>query len=469
MLGKQAEIQKEEENIESFWLLDVMKAISENHIPDARKRFEEHQRSETDTIKRESDKAFFLRLLFGAGADDTAISQLERMAYSATDEGLKQNILTHLSVCFRQSARTKDEIEHWEQAIGLFKSARHVTKAIISLADALMADKRPQEAKGKLTERLRTVSSNEEKYDLFMALSEAESSMGNYNIAVYCKDKALEFDPDNRGGLFQAAYQASKQNINDIAVRNYETLLGMDRNNFSAWNNRAVLAAEADINIKAADGYRTASNLGETLAMANQGRLLLNAGFAYEAKKIAEEAAKMENPHENVYSLLRDIPRFRREQEEKWQKLVDKVTERQGLIREYTNARYFGPGGSFEGKWILPDGKEIDIEISGDELKAAWQESTGYSPIGMGLFSSVRQETRYNIELSGKVTLSSFEGTYTKLKEGEKRESISSLLIDSSTNPDIPCIGYLSDGGMALTLLAKDYKKDFSLLLKKSS
>lgn len=451
----QERITKEEEVQEQNWFSKMHSAFDNGRIEDAKAAFKEYAFEEKDPIKLEENEAFFLYFLFIKGKDNSAIPQLEKLASSSTNEESKYTILTWLSFCLRDSSQIKAEIDLWKNSIKSFKSDNLTTGATVNLSYALNRNGSASESKKLLTSRLDAISTQEEKSKIFAALSHVEKSLGNNKLSIYCKDKSLEFDPNNRDKLFNAAYQASEENIDEISISNYITLLRIDRDNSTALNNLGVRAQEAKLMIKAVEKYKESSGYDNTLAMANQGYQLLNAGFVEEAETIARKAVQMEAPHENVYSLLSRIGELQKEQDSKWKDLIDNSIARQKFIRNYTEAYYVGMLNNFDGSWDTGNGNIVSITISGDKLQVSWQESIG-----------ALTKDLYKVEISGKVTKSSFQGRYKKTKEtGQEYTGLLGL----SSNKDIACLGILSDDGSSISLVAEDYKNDFSMVLKRAN
>ena len=449
----QERITKEEEVQEQNWFSKMHSAFDNGRIEDAKAAFKEYAFEEKDPIKLEENEAFFLYFLFIKGKDNSAIPQLKKLASSSTNEESKYTILTWLSFCLRDSSQIKAEIDLWKNSIKSFKSDNLTTGATVNFAYALNHDGSASESKKLLTSRLNAISTQEEKSKIFAALSQVEKSLDNNKLSIYCKDKSLEFDPNNRDELFNAAYQASEENVDEISISNYITLLRIDRDNSIALNNLGVRAQEAKLMIKAVEKYKESSSYNNTLSMANQGYQLLNAGFVEEAETIARKAVQMEAPHENVYSLLSRIGELQKEQDSKWKDLIDKSIARQKFIRNYTEAYYVGMLNNFDGSWDTGNGNIVSITISDDKLQVSWQESIG-----------ALTKVLYKVEISGKIAKSSFQGRYKKTKESGQEYA---GLLGLSSNKDIACIGILSDDGSTICLVAEDYKNDFSMVLKR--
>ena len=449
---------KEEEVQEQNWWPKTTTAFDEGRVDDAKDIFNDYAFKEQDSLKLQWNKTLFLYLLFTEGKDNSAIEQLENLANASTNDKSKYKTLKWLSFCLRDGSQTDKEIEIWRKSINSFRSGNIITNASVDLAYALDRAGNVREAKDLLVSRLESVSTSEEKAKIYSALSQIEKSLGNNRLAIYCKDKSLELDPNNRDELFNAAYNASKEGVDDLSISNYITLLRIDENNSIALNNLGVQAKEADLQLKAVEKYKKASSYDNTLAMANQGFLLVNSGFLEEAEVIAKKALQMENPHENVHLLFTRISKLKKEQDEKWDKLISKSMERQKFIRNYTHAYYEGDNKNFDGDWETGNGNTITINVKEDELDATWQEHSG-----------ILSSEKYNVTLTGKVNNSAFLGQYKKIKESEQSRRTTLLGLGLSSNRDIACVGILSTDGSVFTLISENHKDDFSLALKRKN
>ena len=444
---------KEEEVNNRSWFLKMRHAFEEGRINDAETAFKEYAFEESDAGELEQNKAIYLYFLYIKGKDNSAINQLENLVNTATNEDSKYTILTWLSICYSESSQLKSEIELWKKVIESFQSEKYVTSATVNLAKSLVADGKPTEARTLLMSRLQVVTSKEDKSLLFSALSDVEKELGKKLMSVYCKDKSLEFDPNNRDELFNSAYQASEENVNELSISNYVTLLRLESHNSMALNNLGVRALGLNLKVKAVEKYKAAANLNNTLAMANQGYMLLEAGFIKEAEEIAKKAVQMDEPHENVYSLLKRLAEIQKEQDSKWDEIVNAAKSRQKFIRNYTNAYYFKTDKTFEGEWLTESAINLSINIKDQKLEARWKESSG-----------LLSQALYLVELSGLVTNSSFKGKYKKTKEGGEAHT----LLGISLNANFECLGYISEDGEAISLVAEDADKKFMMLLSRN-
>lgn len=441
-----------EKTKEESWSSEMYKAFEEGRIEDAETAFKKYAIDEKDKSSLEKSKALYLYLRFKMGKDSSAINDLNELAQSATTEDGKLNSLSWLSLYLRDNLQHKKDIDIWRAAAKEFKSKELLIKVMINLAHALERDNKSHEAKNILIEQLSTANNDKQRSSIYLALSDIEESLGNKDISIYCKDKSLEYDPNDTDELFNSAYAASNEGISEISISNYLRLVRIDPENSTALNNLGVCTKEEGLNIKAAESYNRAIELGNTLAMSNQGFMLLEAGFAEEAEEIAKKALKLDNPHENIYSLITEINRKKEEQTSKWEKIIEKTQNRQKQIRYYIDQYYLGNPESLAGPWATKDLSPTTATIKNNMLEASWIEPAG-----------AWDKHTYTSRLRGNVSGSTFSGTFTK----KRNEESPSTLLGLPRNTNINCIGYISEEGEKLNILSSRLKDDFSLILSR--
>ncbi|MFT6538560.1 MAG: tetratricopeptide (TPR) repeat protein [Thalassolituus sp.] len=448
------ETEKEDKTKEEGWFSEMHTAFENGNLDAAERFFKKYALEENDEVKLEENKAIYLFLKFEKGKDNAAIVELEELARTAKTEESKLNSLTWLSFCLSDSMQYNKEVQIWEKAVDELKSEPLISKAKVYLALAMNKDNNPVQARELLISRLLKVEEENQKANIYEALSKIEESLGNKTISIYCKDKSLEFDPNNRDELFNSAYAASNEDIDDISISNYLRLIRIDRENSTALNNLGVRAQEAGLKIKAIDNYKKSASYENTLAMANQGYLLLDAGFTEEAEEIAKKALESDDTHKNVYRLITAINEKKEEQREKWEKLSEKSLSRQKLIRSYTEQYYLGNPKELEGEWFVKGVTQTKIAVSNHKLEAFWEEP-----------ASALGGSKYSVKLIGSVSGSSFSGQYSKKLIGDRPNTLLGLAGNTSNT----CIGFVSDSGNKITLIASKVNDDFSLFLSRKS
>lgn len=440
------------EGKEGQWFSEMHRAFSEKRFDDADAAFKKYALDEKDELKLDKNKALYLYFRFDIAKDNNAVEELKNLTRRAKTEESKFNILMWLSFCLRNSMQYEKEIGLWRSALEETQSEALKTRATVNLAYALNKDDRSIEAKNILVKRLLNAADDAQKSSLYEALSLIEETLGNNSLSIYCKDKSLEFDANNRGELFNSAYAASNENIDEISISNYIRLIRIDDDNSTALNNLGVRAQEAGLKIKAVENYKMSSNYNNTLAMANQGYLLLDAGFTDEAECIAKKALELDDPHQNVHSLIAAISEKKQEQNNEWDKLREKSLDRQKIIRKYTEQYYIGNPDSLKGNWLVSNTYSTNITIEKDIIKATWNEP-----------ARALGGSSYEAELKGKVSGSTFEGKYTRMKS----DNSPNTLLGLSGNTSQVCIGYISDDGTQIKIISTKLKDDFSLCLSR--
>lgn len=434
------------------WFSEMYSALDSGDLEAAETAFKKYALDEKDEVKLEENKAIYLFLKYEKGGDNFAIDELEELVQKAKTDESKFNSLTWLSICLSDSMQYKKDVKVWENAISEIESEPFKSKAIVNLAYAMDKDNESIKARQLLIKRLLEVKEDNLKAGIYKALSKIENTLGNKTISIYCKDKCLEYDPNNKTELFNSAYDASNEDIDDISISNYLRLVRIDGKNSTAFNNLGVRAQEAGLKIKAVENYKKAAGLENTLAMANQGYLLLASGFTEDADKIAKKALALEDTHKNVHSLIAAIDKKKEDENKEWEKLSDNSLRRQELIRTYTEQYYLGSPKSLQGEWFVNGITKIKIEIYNDKLEATWEE-----------LASALEKSNYSVKLTGKVSGSTFSGQYTKRKIGDSTKTV----LGFNGNISNDCIGFLSNGVGDLILIATKIKSDFTLRLTK--
>ena len=423
------------------WFTEIHAALSNGDIDKAKVIFKEYETNESNSDNLIKNKSLYYYLLFTRGNENEALSELDNLIKSIPTEELKFDAMLWLSICYEDSMQVNEDIKLWEQNINNFTDSHHITSATTRLANALHSDGRNFEAKNILLKRLKNITDANDKSSIYNALSPIEKELGNNKLAVYCKDKALELKPNDHDKLFNTAYQASEEHVDELSISNYTLLLKLDNNNQDALNNLGVRAQNADIKSKAVENYKKSGEFKNTLAMANYGYILLDAGFLAEAREIAEKAIQIGDPHENIYSLLSRINETEDEDNKKWDKLVDESLKRQKLLRRFTYAFYEGKSNDYNGGWRNNKNNKVELTIKDKQLDAKWQETT------YGLSSEI-----IDITVTGEITGSAFRGRY---KSVPVNKSTPTTLLGGLNTKNIECIGMFSEDGNTLTVLSE--------------
>lgn len=433
------------------WISSLYDAFLDGKFEDADKIFKEYALEEKNENELHEKKSYYLYCRYKFAGDDSALQELENLCALIKSDELKFSCLEWLSFGLLESLQYEKCISMWDSFIKIATNEYIKTKTIINMAHAISKNGNPNEAKAHLSNRLSNILDAKQQSILYRALSEIEKTLGNDLISVYCKDKSLEFDVNNKSELFQSAYAASNENSKAISISNYARLAYIDNKNDIAFNNLGVEAKEAKIDIVGIDSYKKSTALNNTLAMSNQGYALLHAGFSEEAEELANKAIALGNPHNNIYALKTDIEKTKERQYKEWIKIKDTCKSKQKELRKYTEQYYKGEPISLEGEWLVNGEFNTLLSIKDDSIEGSWVERI------IGTSSST-----CTVKLTGKTSGSTLTATLKRINNEKP-----SGLLSFSSKPEQLCIGYLSDDKNTLTLTSEKMDDNFHQVLSR--
>ncbi|WP_220771184.1 lipopolysaccharide assembly protein LapB, partial [Shewanella sp. MBTL60-007] len=430
------EIKKKMDN--SHWHLNVSQALNNRDLGEALEIFKAYELNSTDAGTVEKDKAFFYLELFEQGFTSHAIDGLLELI-RVSKKASKYDAYMWLSYIYVEM-RLFDKAESlWNEAIDFFCEDSELTSAIVELAGVLVKNNKFTECHALLINHFKEVVDDKSKSEIYKALANLEKAKGNLIYSVFCEDKALEYNFDS-SLLFDSAYEAAENNINALSISNYESLLKVEPKHGSAINNLGVLAKQENMDIIAVDCYRKGSDFNITLSMANQGQMLLEAGFIQEAETIAKEALKQEEVHENVHGLLAKISAKRREQDQSWKELTSKCYELQKNIRSFTEQLYFGCNSRVLGTWRNECGDDL-FELKNDQVNI-----------------EIKDGFRIGYRLNGFIVGSTFRGKVEIIKENSSTGQIN--IFDNKIEH---CFGFIDDKSDNLIIKSENFHSNFTL------
>ncbi len=422
---------------------EIYTSLKNKDHKQAEKIYNKYQALENNKVSLNKNKAYYLYLQYNVGKEHSALVKLKEMISSNIDEESKYEALELLSECLQDSHQLNEDLELWMMQKETFKTSVLNNRVITNLSLSLCRNDKAHDAKVVLLEKLKSTEDAKQLSDIFRSLSIVEDKIGNKRMSLYCLDKSLETDPRNLAWLFDTAYKADNNyGFKDISISNYVALINLDQNQSMALNNLGVLAQSQKLYIKAVEKYQKSASLSESLAIVNQGFLYLKSGFSNEAKKLADSVINTEDHHENVYNLLSEIDKEKKNNNEKWFAIEDNCKERQRFIRLYTSAFYNNEAYSINGTWLTESGKAITYTFENNKLVVRWK-------IGSSRISIV-----------GTVNNNSFLGQYSKSYSDDN--SFSHLNKDDNYT----CLGILSEN--EIIFLIGDYLNSNYVKISKS-
>lgn len=444
---KSLDVEKEE-----HWFSELLKAFDDGRLDDAEVIFNKYASGESDESKLVENRGVYLHFRFIRGQDNKAVSELERFSRNAVSEEFRFVYLEWLSLCHKESMQYEKEVALWRLAVDKMDSEYLKTRALVNLAAALIREKPSIEARNLMVERLSITVDDKQKAILYKTLSEIEKSFGNKLISVYCSDKSLEFEPNDRDAIFKSAYYSSDEGVDSLTVSNYTRLIRIDGGDSTAINNLGAHAQKVGIDTVAVEQYKRSSKFNNTLAMANQGYLLLGAGFTDEAEEIAKLALEKDDTHKNVHSLIVEINKRKEKQRKEWKVIEEKSIEKQKQIRMYTEQYYCGDSVSLEGGWFSKGIFPVNIDVDGSVVSANWVER-----------GSALNGNTFSVNLKGVITGSTISGRYIRKQNKSGNKSI--LGVGRDTDQEV--IGYLTIDKKEVIFISMDSKENSRLFLSR--
>lgn len=218
-------------------------------------------------------------------------------------------------------------------------------------------------------------------------------------------ERLLQLHPDDVKARFTLAYNYSQADQDELSFYHYLKIPYEERSAIT-WNNLGVQLDHFDLASKSVDAYRTAENLGETLAMSNLAQKLIKAGFLKEAEDICERALKATDYHKNVGYAIQRIKSIPDEEEEKQKEILRKVATVSEFYRAYGRAAVRNEIGAHNGRWRGP-ACEIRVTIEHGKFLAEGEYEVTRSRLGLTLLGmaspTVPETDTYRITYSGDI------------------------------------------------------------------
>lgn len=344
--------------------------------------------------------------------DTSALSKLGALAEEARSVPEKAvDAYLYLGLAYQATGSFQKAEGTYIAALELARNEVERTEATTLLAHARFRLGRREEALEMLKETICATTDSDSLASLYERLAHLYEESGEQELQALALDKALEQKPENTSLRFDTARAYGERDLDALSLLHYKRILQISPRHVVSLNNAGVQYASQDMSIKAAESYKKAYGLGYTLAAANLAYLYLNAGFAEEARRLLEEASKMDDPHPNVARAIASISERREREEETEESLLKSARDQQLFLSAYAQACFSpdGPPGSFAGEWWSEDGHAVIISHQEDALVGTWTannrvhalkaENQGWT----AKITSIRWRSEANEYLSGTI------------------------------------------------------------------
>jgi len=354
------------------WFSEMVRAFRENRVEDAEEAFKKLQTSEANAIDRIKNEAIYLWFKYTKGIDENALQRLEELT---DNDDARGNVLFWLANCHEFVLNYDKAIEAHQRALSAKISDKERADHIVSISQCMSKMDKTDDGIAFIISNLNNVESEEAKAALYKGLADLHEKSGNIVLRAIALQKVLQYKPEDRGSLFDAAYTQSAAEFSQLCTTNYHTLLKFNPDNYSALNNLGVECESLEMPIKSVQYYKRAIEKDNTLAMANLSYRYMNQGFEQEARDILDKAKSKDKPHRNVGEAIANLEDRKESESKKWDEVMNQGIKQQHFFWDYAEA-YFEPiegDPIFTGEWVSDKGKIYILEQNGKEITAKWE------------------------------------------------------------------------------------------------
>ena len=314
--------------------ITMIGAFGRSEFTMAEQAYKEYQATLQSEDDRRELEAIYLYFRYTKASDSEALVKLRELA---SHKSTKAKVLYSLARCYWS---TKDYLKAREIYAEARDAADEVYAAELTghIAECWEKEGNPDQGLEEVVTKLQEVEEADAKVHLYKSMASMYQAKGSERMRAIALEKALEFAPHDTDIRFNAAYAQSQANLSAISITNYDTLLSFKPENAASLNNLGVECKNVNLPFKSVDYYKKATQVDETLAMANLAALLMNIGFYDKANAELSRASQLPNPHENVASTKAELEKRRREEQEKWANLIEIGNRQQQFLREFARA-----------------------------------------------------------------------------------------------------------------------------------
>src|SRR5713101_3299339 len=327
-------------------------------------------------------KCFYQRRLFKEGKTG-ALAELRSLANENNGEYLP---LSFLAACLVDLHEYDEAVKCYLTAASLAKPDQRASLEI-SAAEVLEKARKVSESKEILL-KLRDSDYSKEPRTQFRILKSL------YSLSKQSEDKfasfaigelALHQRPEEASFRFSLAfdYDAADQSL--LALHHCKILCAQDENYPSGLNNLAVASAKCNLAVLAAQRYKRAYELGDTLAASNLGHRYLEAGLSDEGLALLKGAQSKENCVPEVSRTVSAIYEKVEENNRDQEKVLARAEEHQKFLLPFADGLLSQDPPNVDGRWSFPL-VEIDLGSKGSSLHGVKET---HAPVATGGFSAL--------------------------------------------------------------------------------
>jgi hypothetical protein len=347
-------------------LFDVLKTVASREWESAQREYEDGLRW-VQEHKPESEmfwQCIYRKALFDAGKTE-ALTELRTLAAENTDEYLP---LSYIANCLLDLREYDESVRYYLDAASIAKPDQRASLEIRA-TEALQKAKMPEKAREILLRLLNAEYARRPKIQfrilqhLYSLSKESVDKFGAFAIA----ELALHESPEDLGFRFSLAYDYEDADQSHLSLYHYKILCEHDERHPSGLNNLGVASTKCGLLVLAAQRYKQAYELGDTLAASNLGHKYLDAGMSDDALTLLKNAQAKENCVPEVSRALALIHEKIQENNLEQDKILARAEEHRKFLLSFAKRLLAPISKNLDGPWHFPLA-EIDLKCVGQEL-----------------------------------------------------------------------------------------------------
>jgi tetratricopeptide (TPR) repeat protein len=291
--------------------------------------------------------------------------------------------------------------------------------------------------------RKRTEGNSDLQSRVLNALQTLAEIEKNDELQVAVLEERAELRPEDISVRFTLAFKHSEIGNSDMALHHY-LKIPVGQRDPTTWNNLGVSFGAFEMSAKAVAAWRRSESQNQTLAMSNLGFRLLNAGFLDEAQAECDKAMKIDDYHQNILELLKQLRNVPKEEDRNLREALEKMRPKVAFYRKLGAAVLKRTPTDMAPKWNSIEGV-LDATIDGTAIRI---HGSHESPTLAGLLVGGPQKmVLHKVTYIGQLYGSAIIGTVTRSREGEG----SSIIGDTPTEKKF--LMYFEIGGGELSVM----------------
>lgn len=322
-------------------------------------------------------KCFYQSRLFEVGRPD-GLAELRRLASQHQDKALP---LTYIARCLSDLGEYSESAKYYLEA-ALASKPEYRASCEIRASEALQKAKKDGEAREILLRLLRADYAQASKTQvsilqhLYSMFKESADKFAAFGVA----ELALHSCPEDSDFRFSVAFDYEEADQNHLSLYHYKILCENDDTNSAALNNLGVASTKSGLPVLAAQHYKGAYKLGDTLSASNLAYKYLEAGLSDDAITLLREAQGKANCAPEVYRTLAAVHEKIKEDGLAQDKILARATDFRAFLLSFAEGILSTITRPVDGRWGFPS-VQIELTRARQKLSGSKEIKTPIDPL----------------------------------------------------------------------------------------